>query len=125
MSPVVQSALANLFDYFSDIIIKDREDSIKLGSKVVDLESSIVETDAASLNLKIKDLERKVIYAKGKLAEADNLNKIVTDVCKENVRLFNKIEEMSKSPVSSFSEMFQRERSASRTRTMNLKRQVH
>ncbi|GBN90985.1 hypothetical protein AVEN_147544-1, partial [Araneus ventricosus] len=117
------------------LIIKDREDSIKLGSKVVDLESSIVETDAASLNLKIKGLERQVAYAKCKLAEADKLNKIVTDVCKENVRLnklnkivtdvckenvrlFNKIEEMSKCPVSSFSEMFQRERSASRTRTI-------
>ncbi|GBM51898.1 hypothetical protein AVEN_186185-1 [Araneus ventricosus] len=100
-----------------NIIIKDREDSIKLGSKV-DLESSIVETDAETLYLTIKDLERQVAYTEGKLAKTDKANKIVTDVCKENARLFKKIEEMSKAPVLSFSEMVQREKSPRHTRNI-------
>ncbi|GBL74139.1 hypothetical protein AVEN_231029-1 [Araneus ventricosus] len=56
-----------------------REDTNKLGSKIVDLKSTIAELDITSLNSKVKDLEKQIAFTEGKLAEADKVNAIISE----------------------------------------------
>ncbi|GBM13285.1 hypothetical protein AVEN_226273-1 [Araneus ventricosus] len=71
------------------------------------------------MNSKVKDLEKQVAFTEGKLAEANKVNAIISEICKENVKLFNKIEEISKVSVPSFADIVQRERGASRARIID------
>ncbi|GBO43706.1 hypothetical protein AVEN_12140-1, partial [Araneus ventricosus] len=68
---------------------------------------------------KVKNLEKQIAFTEGKLTEADKVKVIISEVCKENVKLFNKIEEISKVSAPSFADIVQRERSASRTRIID------
>ncbi|GBM39408.1 hypothetical protein AVEN_97025-1 [Araneus ventricosus] len=103
----------------ADLLTKYREDTIKLGSKIVDLKSTIAESDITTLNSKVEDFEKQIAFTEGKLAEADKVNAIISEVRKENVKLFNKIEEISKVSAPSFADIVQRERSTSRTRIID------
>ncbi|GBM58910.1 hypothetical protein AVEN_163404-1, partial [Araneus ventricosus] len=67
----------------------------------------------------VKDLEKQIAFTEDKLAEADKVNAIISEVCKENFKLFNKIEEISKVSAPSFADIVQRKRSASRTRIID------
>ncbi|GBL96006.1 hypothetical protein AVEN_199968-1 [Araneus ventricosus] len=63
----------------ADLLTKYREDTIKLGSKIVDLKSTIAESDITTLNSKVKDLEKQIAFTEGKLAEADKVNAIISE----------------------------------------------
>ncbi|GBM19576.1 hypothetical protein AVEN_109597-1 [Araneus ventricosus] len=110
---------SNVMDKFKEIDKFYREDTIKLGSKIVDLKSTIAESNITTFNSKVKDLEKQIAFTEGKLAEAEKVNAIISEVCKENFKLFNKIEEISKVSAPSFADIVQRKRSASRTRIID------